>query len=76
VKLSQDVKVFVARLDAGQEALSVFAPGRAGFLQLVKGSVSLNGTTMQAGDGARIEGEPAIKVVASAPSEILFFDLA
>jgi hypothetical protein len=31
---------------------------------------------MQAGDGARIEGEPSIKVVAGAPSEILFFDLA
>jgi quercetin 2,3-dioxygenase len=76
VKLSQDVKVFVARLDAGLEAQSVVATGRAGFLQVVKGSVSLNGTTMQAGDGARIEGEPSIKVVAGAPSEVLFFDLA
>ena len=76
VKLSQDVNVFVARLDTVLETLSVFAAGRAGFLQVIKGSVSLNGTAMQAGDGARIEGEPSIKVVASAPSEILFFDLA
>jgi redox-sensitive bicupin YhaK (pirin superfamily) len=76
VKVSQDVKVFVARLDPGLEAQFGFATGRAGFLQVIQGSVTLNGTAMQAGDGARIEGEPSIKVVAGAPSEVLFFDLA
>jgi redox-sensitive bicupin YhaK (pirin superfamily) len=76
VKLFQDVKVFAARLDAGQEVQATIPPGRAGFLQMVAGSVSLNGTPMQAGDGARIEGEPSITVVAGASSEILFFELA
>ncbi len=76
VKLSQDVKVFAARLDGGLEVRPALSPGRAGFLQVAKGSVSLNGTAMQAGDGARIEGESSIQVVAGSPSEILFFDLA
>jgi redox-sensitive bicupin YhaK (pirin superfamily) len=76
VKVSQDVRVFVARLDTDREVQARIHPGRAGYLQVASGSVSMNGTLMQAGDGARIEGEPSIKVVADAPSEVLFFDLA
>jgi redox-sensitive bicupin YhaK (pirin superfamily) len=76
VKLFQDVAVFAARLDENREVKASLLPGRAGFLQVATGSVVLNGIAMQAGDGARIEGEPAIVVAASSPSEILFFDLA
>jgi redox-sensitive bicupin YhaK (pirin superfamily) len=43
---------------------------------VVAGSISLNGTSLQAGDGARIEGEPSITVMAGSPAEILFFELA
>ena len=75
MKLFQDVKVFAARLDAGREIRAALPEG-AGFLQVAKGSVTLNGTAMNAGDAARIEGEPSITVVAGSPSEILFFDLA
>ena len=76
MKLFQDVKVFAARLEAGREAKAAIPAGRAGFVHVAKGSVTLNGTTMSAGDSARIEGEPALTVVAGSPSEILFFDLA
>jgi redox-sensitive bicupin YhaK (pirin superfamily) len=76
VKLFQDVKVFAARLEAGREAEATIPTGRAGFVHVAKGSVTLNGTTMSAGDSARIEEEPALTVVAGSPSEILFFDLA
>jgi hypothetical protein len=34
------------------------------------------GKAMNAGDGARVEGEPSITVVAGSLSEILFFELA
>jgi quercetin 2,3-dioxygenase len=76
VKLFQDVKVFVTRLDAEREVGLELQPGRAGFLQVSLGSVLLNGITLHAGDGARIEGETVLSLVATAPSEILFFDLA
>jgi redox-sensitive bicupin YhaK (pirin superfamily) len=76
VKLFQDVKVHAARLDAGREVRASLSAGRSGFLQVARGSVTLNGTAMNAGDAARIEGEPSITVMADAPSEILFFDLA
>jgi len=76
VQVFQDVKVFVARLDAGCATQAALPSGRAGFLQVASGSVSLNGVAMNAGDGARIEGEPALTVVAGSPAEILLFDLA
>ncbi|NWJ39676.1 MAG: pirin family protein [Geothrix sp.] len=76
VRLFQDVKVFAARLDAGREIEATIPPGRAGFLQVAAGSVTLQGRTLNAGDAARIEGEPSLAVVAGVPAEILFFDLA
>jgi redox-sensitive bicupin YhaK (pirin superfamily) len=76
VKVFQDVKVFAARLEAGREVQATVPTGRAGFLQVAKGAVTLNGTAMNAGDAVRIEGEPSFTVVADSFSEVLFFDLA
>ncbi|WP_243315790.1 pirin family protein [Geothrix paludis] len=76
VKLFQDVKVFAARLDPGREVKAAVPAGRAGFLHVAKGTVTLNGTAMNAGDAARIEGEPSLTVAAGSPAEVLFFDLA
>jgi len=76
VKLFQDVRIYAARLDAGHDVQAVVPPGRAGFLQVAKGSVTLNGTAMNVGDAARIEGEPSLTVVAGSSAEILLFDLA
>jgi redox-sensitive bicupin YhaK (pirin superfamily) len=76
VRLFQDTKVLAARLEVGREVQAAILPGRAGFLQVARGSLTLNGQAMNAGDGARIQGEPAIKVVAASPAEFLFFDLA
>jgi redox-sensitive bicupin YhaK (pirin superfamily) len=75
VQIFQDLKVYATRLDADRHVEARFQPGRAGFLQVTAGMVTLNGTPMNAGDGARIEGEPSITVVAGSQSEILFFDL-
>jgi len=76
VRVFQDLRVFAARLDAGREVQASLAPGRAGYLQVATGAVTVDGVALAAGDGARIESEPSLTVRASEPSEILFFDLA
>lgn len=75
-QLFQDLQVFAARLDAGQEVQPALAPGRFGFLQVATGSLRLNGQLMNAGDSARIEREANLSVLADSPTEFLFFDLA
>ncbi|WLT33371.1 pirin family protein [Geothrix sp. PMB-07] len=75
VQVFQDVKVYVARLDPGHETQAPLPPGRAGFMQVASGALTLNGQAMAAGDGARVEEESAPVIRATSPAEVLFFDL-
>ena len=68
----QDVDVFAGTLN-GVPISHDFQPGRYGWLQVARGTVDLNGQTLQAGDGAAIEGEKQITL--RGDGEILFFDL-
>lgn len=77
IHIHQDASLYAAKLSEGSNAEHRFGEGRYGWLQVVKGGVELpEGSIMQAGDGAIIEGEPGLGVKALADSEILLFDLA
>ena len=52
------------------------APGRAAWLQVMRGTLTLNGQTLAAGDGAAVENESALTFRATAEAEALLFDLA
>jgi redox-sensitive bicupin YhaK (pirin superfamily) len=45
-------------------------------VQVLHGALRLNGTTLQAGDGAAISDETPLTFQADADSELLLFDLA
>ena len=50
---------------------------RYGFLQVVKGSLELNGETLRASDGAAISAEELLKIKAlENGTEFILFDLA
>ncbi len=72
--IHQDVDLFAAQLD-GQPLRHDFQPGRFGWLQVARGSVTVNGIELTAGDGAAIEGEPAL-TISGKGAEVLLFDLA
>ncbi len=74
VTIHQDARVYAARLN-GSEVTHALAPGRRAWLQVARGAVQLNGTTLQTGDGAGIENEPAMKLTADGSAEVLLFDL-
>ena len=76
VTVHQDAELFGSVLASGEEVMHRPAPGRHAWLQVVKGSVTLNGTPLRAGDGAAASGEDSLTVRASEDSEILLFDLA
>jgi redox-sensitive bicupin YhaK (pirin superfamily) len=76
VTVHQDAELYGSLLAPGQEVTHAPAPGRHAWLQVVKGSVALNGTPLKAGDGAAASGEGSLTVRAAEDSEILLFDLA
>ena len=76
VTVHQDVRLLAARLAPGEEIVHSLAPGRHAWLQVVRGALVMNGTMLAAGDGAAVSDEARLALTASAPSELLLFDLA
>lgn len=61
------------RLDAGQEVVHV--TDRHVWIQLARGRIDVNGTVLEAGDGAAATGERRLRLHAIEDSELLIFDL-
>ena len=76
VTLHQDASLYVSLLNSGEKVEHEFADGRAGWLQIAKGGVKLNGKTLNQGDGAAITEEKLAAIEATEASEILLFDMA
>lgn len=76
LNIHQDARLYSAILDDGQRVEHPLAAGRGAWLQVARGSVELNGTTLQQGDGAAIEDETALAITSKGASEVLLFDLA
>jgi redox-sensitive bicupin YhaK (pirin superfamily) len=76
VGVRQDVSLYGALLAKGEAAEHAFAPGRHGWIQVVRGAVTANGAGLEAGDGAALSGEAAVALAARADAEVLLFDLA
>lgn len=75
VRLNQDVNLFASILDAGQEVEHTMDPARYGWLQVARGSVSVNGENAGQGDGVVVLAESSLKIKAEEGAEILLFDL-
>ena len=73
--IRQDARIYSAILDDGQRVEHALASGRGAWLQVARGSVDLNGTTLEAGDGAAVENESSLSIAARGGAEILLFDL-
>jgi quercetin 2,3-dioxygenase len=74
--IHQDARLYLASLLPGQPVAHSIEPGRAAWLQVLRGSVNVLGNDLSAGDGVAVTDENAISVQAAVPSEVLLFDLA
>ena len=72
----QDVDIYGALLEPGQQLEYAVHADRHLWIQLVKGGLSLNGNDLEAGDGAALSDEKNITLLAAESSEFLIFDLA
>ena len=76
VTIHQDASLSATLLEAGEKVEASFAPGRRGWVQVARGAIRLAGKPLGQGDGAAIDGERSIEIVATEPAEVLVFDLA
>ena len=75
VDIHQDARVYASLLDAGSSVDHEIATGRGAWIQLASGSIDVNGTTVNAGDGVAIEEETKLTISAKENAEFLLFDL-
>jgi quercetin 2,3-dioxygenase len=74
--IHQDARAYATLLGGDERLSHRLAPGRRGWVQVVRGQVGVNGRVLSAGDGAALSDEPAIELAAQgAPAEALVFDL-
>jgi hypothetical protein len=72
----QDLDLYSSVLDADGTATLPLRPGRAAWVQVVRGEVAVNDTALEAGDGAAVLDETALTLASRSASEVLVFDLA
>jgi redox-sensitive bicupin YhaK (pirin superfamily) len=74
--IHQDARLYLAALSSGDAVSKMITPGRAAWLQVLRGTVSLGGHTLTAGDAVALENQQDLTVQSAAESELLLFDLA
>jgi quercetin 2,3-dioxygenase len=75
VSINQDADVFVAKLAAGDRIQHALKPGRNAWVQVAEGELTLNGQTLNAGDGAAVSEETVLELAGQKPTQALVFDL-
>jgi len=71
-----DAKIYLLDLDGSQSVTMPLANQRYGWVQVLRGSVELNGESLEASDGAAISDEDSIELKTSGTAELMLFDLA
>jgi quercetin 2,3-dioxygenase len=76
VTIRQDNELYATVLGAGESVRHELKPDRYAYVQVARGSVKLNGTELQEGDGAAVSKEKAVELTGVKDAEVLLFDLA
>jgi quercetin 2,3-dioxygenase len=75
VRLHQDARVYAALLDGAERAAHRLAAGRRAYVHVARGSVTVQGQRLDAGDALKLEKVSDITLEQGAQSEVLLFDL-
>lgn len=75
IPVHQDASLYLTTLDAGKGVRHTLAAGRKGWVQVASGSVTVNGVALGTGDGAAVDGEAALEIVAQQTAQVMVFDL-
>ena len=76
VSMNADASLYAGLFDGAEQAELALNPARKAYVHLVRGSLSVNGETLQGGDAALIEGETRLALTQGQDAEVLVFELA
>jgi len=75
VTIHQDVNVYAALLADNEAVTHTLADGRKGWLQVVSGTVQVNGDLLYSGDGVAIDEPGNLSMAGPSDAEVLLFDM-
>ena len=75
VLVHQDAAIYAAIPAAGERLTHALAPGRLGYVHVIRGQVSVNGIALKGGDALKITAEPLVTLDQAEAAELLLFDL-
>ncbi len=73
--LNADARIFAGLFDANEGASHVALPGRHTFVHVARGTVSVDGTRLEAGDAAFTSESGTLRIEGVEHGEVLLFDL-
>jgi redox-sensitive bicupin YhaK (pirin superfamily) len=75
LSIRQDVSLYSALIDGDESIEWKLDLARPAYVHIARGTVTLNGMGLGAGDGVRIAGESSLKFENGSDAEVLLFDL-
>lgn len=75
LRIAQDASVYAALFDGAEAAMLELGEERHAYVHVARGSVQLNGTRLEAGDGVRLRKAGALQFSGGVDAEVLVFDL-
>jgi redox-sensitive bicupin YhaK (pirin superfamily) len=75
VRIHQDARVYVTRLEAGETISHELANGRRAYVHVIRGDARVNEQPLSTGDALKVESEREVRVDHAQAADILLFDL-
>jgi redox-sensitive bicupin YhaK (pirin superfamily) len=75
VKVHQDARLYAALIDGVERAAHPLAADRKAYVHVARGSVTVNGQPLGAGDALKVDGESEVVIEKGDNAEVLLFDL-
>jgi|SRR5947207_770416 len=75
ITINQDADIYLGRTRTALNIMHEAQAGRSLWIQMIKGTMTVLGETLQAGDGAAMVDEQTISMAAQSGAEFLLFDM-
>lgn len=75
VTINQDAYLYAAMVDGAEQVSHQLAEGRKAYVHVARGSATVNGRPLRAGDALKVDSESSIEIGDGSNAEVLLFDL-